>query len=99
MTRGGVMKYQLSAGCGHGGLCGSTSAGSGFKEKTFPFWFITTETALVPCMQDIGSTDQHIDIYRRRTPVGYWAVASGEATWTSQAAVIVNRSVQLSWDM
>ena len=90
------MKYQLSAGCGHGGLCSSTSAGSGFKEKNIqkklPFfqhkkdsglrlsllwhstdlterghflshpptllrdWFITTETALVPCMQDIGST-------------------------------------------
>jgi len=32
------MKYQLSAGCGHGGLCGSTSAGSGFKEKAFPFF-------------------------------------------------------------
>ena len=27
------MEYQLSAGCGHGGLCGSTSAGSSFKEK------------------------------------------------------------------
>ena len=23
--------------------------------------------------------------------MAYWAVASGEATWTSQAAVIVNR--------
>ena len=31
--------------------------------------------------------------------MAYWAVASGEATWTSQAAVIVNRSVQLSWVM
>ena len=38
MTRGGIMEYQLSAGCGHGGLCGSTSAGSGFKEKAFPFF-------------------------------------------------------------
>ena len=32
-TKGGVTQYQLSAGCGHGGLFSSTSAGSSSKEK------------------------------------------------------------------
>ena len=44
------MEYQLLAGCGHGGLCGSTSAGSGFKEKTFPFFQHKKDTGLRPSL-------------------------------------------------
>ena len=74
------MKYQLSAGCGHGGLCGSTSAGSGFKEKTFPFFQHKKDTGLRPSLL-WRSTDLTERGQGQR--FGAWAGTGGGAKWAS----------------